>query len=48
MCEGGGGGGVCAYHNEKKVPDEWQARQRTPARLQEEAASTTQRNLQQE
>ena len=25
---------VCACHNEKKVPDEWQARQATPAILQ--------------
>ena len=40
VCVGGGGVYVCVCvcvcvcHNEKKVPDEWQARQATPAILQ--------------
>ena len=36
---------VCVCHNEKKVPDEWQARHAMPAIP---AASTTQRKIQQE
>ena len=34
VCVGGGGGECSACHNEKKAPDEWQAREAIPVMLQ--------------